>query len=175
MKRKIQYQPIKDAGKGPVAEKFTRELAFPVRGSPEQIEEGRRLMPEFSGDGLIPCVAQDAASGDVLMLGYMNREALSLTITSGYAHYWSRTRRKLWHKGERSGQSQKVESIYVDDDQDCILIKVSLTAGASCHVGYRSCFFRRLVATGKRAHFKLEFVEQTKVYDPVQAYEGNHE
>lgn len=175
MQREIQYRLIKDAGKGPVAGWFTRELAFSVRGSLKQIEEGCRLMPEFSGDGLIPCVAQDAVSGEVLMLGYMNREALSLTITSGYAHYWSRSRKRLWHKDERSGRTQQVESIYIDDDQDCVLLKVRLTGAAVWHVCYRSCFFRRLVTTGMRARFKLEFVEQAKVYGPVQAYGGKHE
>jgi len=120
--------------------------------------------------GLLPAIVQHADSGRVLMLGYMNREALSLTIQSGYAHYWSRSRRRLWRKGERSGQQQRVESILIDDDQDCVLLKVELTGGASCHVGYRSCFFRQLKVAGRRTDFSLRFLESVKVYNPAQAY-----
>lgn len=126
-------------------------------------------MPWFGPDGLIACIAQDAFTGEVLMLGCMNREALSLTIQSGYAHYWSRSRRRLWSKGERSGQQQRVESILIDDDQDCVLLKVELTGGASCDVGYRSCFFRQLKVAGRRTDFSLRFLESVKVYNPAQA------
>ena len=175
MQKTFTYQQSKAAGKGPVAARFAREFEFYSRGSVKKIEEGRSLMPRFSRDGLITCVTQDAASSDVLMLGYMNREALSLTIASGYAHYWSHSRKRLWHKGERSGQAQQVESIYVDDDQDCVLLKVRMTGGAACHVGYRSCFYRRLVTTDARTRFKLEFIEHAKVYDPAAAYGDNHE
>lgn len=167
----VEYCKVEHTTSGFIAERFSRPLRFPVRRSLKEIEEGGRLMPKFGDDGLIPCVTQDAVTGEVLMLGYMNREALSLTIQSRYAHYWSRSRGRLWHKGERSGQAQQVEEIYVDDDQDCVLIKVRLTAGASCHVGYRSCFFRRLAASAARGRFKLDFVEDAKVYDPAHAYQ----
>lgn len=153
-----------------VAQRYSRELPFPTRRDLRSVEEGELLMPRFGDDGLVPCIAQDAVSGEVLMLGYMNREALSLTITSNYAHYWSRSRRQLWVKGERSGQTQQVEQILIDDDQDCVLLKVSLTGGASCHVGYRSCFFRQLVVSNGSTSFRLRFLEDEKVYDPAQAY-----
>ena len=160
----------------PARESLSSELTFPKRGSVRQIEEGALFMPRFSSNGLIPCVTQDARSGEVLMLGYMNREALSLTIQTGFAHYWSRSRSKLWRKGERSGQSQKVREILIDDDQDCVLVKVHLTGGASCHVGYRSCFFRKLDDAKERTPFKLRFLEHRKVYDPIKAYgEPGHE
>jgi phosphoribosyl-AMP cyclohydrolase len=152
------------------------KLTFPKRASIRQIEEGELLMPRFSSNGLIPCVTQDARTGEVLMLGYMNREALSLTIQTCLAHYWSRSRSKLWHKGECSGQSQEVREILIDDDQDCVLIKVHLTGGASCHVGYRSCFFRKLDVPKASAPFRLRFLEHSKIYDPIKAYgEPGHE
>jgi len=157
-------------GRAYVTQRFSRELPFPKRRDLRSIEEGELLMPHFGEDGLIPCVAQEAVTGEVLMLGYMNREALSLTIQSGYAHYWSRSRAMLWHKGERSGQSQIVERILIDDDQDCVLLMVKLTGGASCHVGYRSCFFRQLRVDSGKTDFGLRFLENVKVYDPVKAY-----
>lgn len=147
-----------------------RSLSFPERGSVPEIEEGGRLMPKFDAAGLIACVTQDAASGEVLMLGYMNREALSRTIVTGYAHYFSRARQQLWRKGERSGQAQRVCALHIDDDQDCVLLKVELTGGASCHAGYRSCFFRRLIMAEGRTDFALDFLETHKVYDPQAAY-----
>lgn len=145
-------------------------MEFPARGSVAEIEEGARFMPLFDARGLIPCIAQDAASGEVLMLGWMNREALARTIETGWAHYWSRSRQQLWRKGERSGQAQRVRAILIDDDQDCLLIRVELTGGASCHVGYRSCFFRALDWAPGGSAFALRFLETEKVYDPVAAY-----
>ncbi|MCC9000807.1 MAG: phosphoribosyl-AMP cyclohydrolase [Candidatus Contendobacter sp.] len=141
-------------------------MEFPERGHVAEIEEGNRFMPTFDGAGLIPCVTQDAATGEVLMLGYMNQESLTKTIKTGYAHYWSRSRQTLWRKGEQSGQSQRVKRLLVDDDQDCVLIQVELTGGASCHVGYRSCFFRELQCESGRTDFSLQFLESAKVYDP---------
>jgi len=143
---------------------------FPSRGSLVDVEEGLRLMPFFDERDLIPCVTQHAASNEVLMLGWMNREALGLTIDSGFAHYYSRSRNGIWRKGERSGQTQIVHRILIDDDQDCLLIKVELTRGASCHVGYRSCFFRELNWTERQTDFSLRMLESSKVYDPQQAY-----
>lgn len=145
-------------------------MEFPERGHVAEIEEGNCFMPTFDGAGLIPCVTQDAATGEVLMLGYMNRESLTKTIKTGYAHYWSRSRQTLWRKGEQSGQSQRVKRLLVDDDQDCVLIQVELTGGASCHVGYRSCFFRELQCESGRTDFSLQFLESVKVYDPQSAY-----
>lgn len=145
-------------------------MLFPERGNLEQIEEGRQLQVLFDEKGLIPVVTQDSASLEVLMLGWMTREALEKTIASGFAHYWSRARQQIWRKGERSGQAQIVESIIIDDDQDCLLLKVRLTGGASCHVGYRSCFFRELNVANGTTDFSLTFLESEKVYDPQIVY-----
>lgn len=145
-------------------------MDFPERGRVAEIEEGNRLMPKFDDAGLIPCVTQDDATDEVLMLGYMNREALAKTIETGHAHYWSRSRQTLWRKGEQSGQGQRVKRLLVDDDQDCLLLRVELTGGASCHVGYRSCFFRQLHCESGNTDFSLAFLESVKVYDPLIAY-----
>jgi phosphoribosyl-AMP cyclohydrolase len=110
-----------------------------------EVEEGTQLQPKFDERGLIPCVTQDATTLEVLMVGFMNAEALALTIATREAHYWSRSRRTLWRKGEQSGLVQRVVRLLIDDDQDCVLLQVQIDGGASCHVGYRSCFFRALM------------------------------
>lgn len=146
-------------------------LTFASRTAIEQVEEGYDLAPKFDADGLIACVTTDAASGEVLMLGYMNREALQKTIQTGEAYYWSRARQVLWHKGATSGLVQKVEEIRVDDDQDAIWLRVALSAGhhsapASCHVGYRSCFYRTVeLQTGR-----IGYAETEKIFDPQEVY-----
>ena len=117
---------------------------FAARTSVEQVEEGAELAPKFDADGLIPAVTTDAANGELLMVGYMNAEALRKTIETGEAHYWSRSRQVLWHKGATSGLVQKVTELMIDDDQDCVWLKVAVAGGASCHVGYRTCFYRRI-------------------------------
>jgi phosphoribosyl-AMP cyclohydrolase len=99
----------------------------------------------WAADGLVPVIAQDAVSGRVLMFAFMNREALALTVQTGEAHYWSRSRGRLWHKGEQSGHVQRVESLDLDCDGDVLLARVSQGAGIACHTGRESCFFRRLV------------------------------
>lgn len=144
-------------------------VLFAPRLSIEQVEEGRQLAPKFDEHGLIACVTTDAASGEVLMLGCMNREALEKTIQTGQAHYWSRSRQTLWHKGATSGLVQKVREIRVDDDQDAIWLRVDVDGGASCHVGYRSCFYR-IVPHGADAAQPLVFAESAKVFDPVKLY-----
>jgi len=141
---------------------------FAPRLSVEQIEEGRALSPKFDAAGLIPVVTTDAESGDVLMMGVMNAEALQRTIEIGRAHYWSRSRECLWHKGATSGLVQKVVEIRIDDDQDAIWLRVRIEGGASCHVGYRSCFYRSVSAVPDGA--ALEFVETEKMFDPVEVY-----
>jgi phosphoribosyl-AMP cyclohydrolase len=98
----------------------------------------------WAQDGLVPAVAQEAASGRVLMVAWMNREALQKTVQTGEAHYWSRSRKKLWHKGEESGNAQKVKSIRLDCDEDVILIEVEQIGGIACHTGRHSCFFQKL-------------------------------
>ena len=131
----------------------------------EKIEEGLELVPKFDKDGLITAVAQDAATGQVLMVAYMNVEALELTLRTGNAVYFSRSRRKLWRKGEESGHTQKVQQVLVDCDQDCLVLKVRVDQG-QCHVGYQSCFYR---AVKPGSTTELERVAE-KVYDPKQAY-----
>lgn len=121
--------------------------------------------PQFDENGLIPAIAQDAKTGQVLMFAYMNRAALEATIQSGCATYFSRSRKKLWKKGEESGHIQKVEQILVDCDQDCIVLKVTVDAG-QCHVGYKSCFYR---ASKKGSDKELEFIAE-RVYDPRKVY-----
>ncbi len=131
----------------------------------KEIEQGLGFKPKFGSDGLITAIAQDAKTGQVLMVGYMNKESLALTISSGNATYYSRSRGKLWKKGEESGHVQKVEQILIDCDQDCIVLKVSVDSG-QCHVGYQSCFYRALKAGCDK---DLEFIAE-KVYDPDEVY-----
>lgn len=151
-------------------------VQFLPRTSIEQVEESQDLAPKFDADGLLPCVTTDADSGELLMQGYMNREALAKTIETGEAHYFSRSRQVLWHKGATSGLVQRVRELYIDDDQDCVWLKVDVAGGASCHVGYRSCFYRRVpVGEAFRAEadggeIRLEFTESEKVFDPVDVY-----
>lgn len=131
----------------------------------ETIEEGNDFTPRYDGNGLITAIAQDAKTNEVLMVAYMNEEAVKQTIETGQATYYSRSRKKLWKKGEQSGHIQKVERILVDCDQDCIVLKVSVDAG-QCHVGYQSCFYR---AIKKGNITQLEFIAE-KVYDPKKTY-----
>ena len=134
----------------------------------QNIEEGSEFSPKFDENGLIPAIAQDAKTGQVLMTAYMNRAALDSTIQTGFATYFSRSRQKLWKKGEESGHFQKVEQILVDCDQDCVILKVTVPPGRTgqCHVGYQSCFYRALK---KDSNKELEFVAK-KVYDPKKVY-----
>ena len=119
-------------------------MKFGPRVSVEQVEEGTELAPKFDDQGLIPAVTTDFDSGELLMHGYMNAEALERTIRTGEAHYFSRSRQALWHKGATSGLVQRVKELMVDDDQDCVWLRVEVVGGASCHVGYRSCFYRAI-------------------------------
>ena len=144
---------------------------FGQRTSVEQVEEGDELAPKFDADGLIPCVTTDHATGELLMVGMMNREAFARTIATGEAHYWSRSRKQLWHKGATSGLIQTVVEMRIDDDQDCVWLRVSIPGGASCHVGYRSCFYRKVPVGKERvAGAKLEFLEHEKAFDPKAVY-----
>ncbi len=149
----------------------SEESIFANRVSVEEVEEGTALAPKFDGDGLIACVTTDFTSGELLMHAYMNPEALKRTIESGEAHYWSRSRQQLWHKGATSGLVQKVREMRIDDDQDCVWLRVDVVGGASCHVGYRSCFYR-VVPVGEQrdSGSELRFAEQDKVFDPLKVY-----
>jgi phosphoribosyl-AMP cyclohydrolase len=146
--------------------------SFAPRTSVAQVEEGFELAPRFDDQGLIPVVTTDAVSGEVLMHGYMNAEALRRTLELGEAVYWSRSRQALWHKGATSGLVQKVVEVRVDDDQDAIWLRVEVRGGASCHVGYRSCFYRRVPVgpEGAAAGWRLVFTETEKVFDPDEVY-----
>jgi len=151
---------------------------FAPRTNKGDIEQGDRLAPKFAQDGTIPCVTTHADTGEVLMVAYMNAEALSKTIETGEVYYWSRSRNKLWKKGELSGLTQKVRQMLVDCDQDCIVLKVELgTASAdpgvqaSCHVGYRNCFYREVELGGPSGGgpAKLKVIGE-KVFDPDVVY-----
>ena len=131
----------------------------------KELEENLEFQPRFDDNDLITAIAQDATTGQVLMVAYMNSEALDETIRTGYGTYFSRSRGRLWRKGEESGHRQKIEQILVDCDQDCLVLKVAVDAG-QCHVGYQSCFYRALKGTADKS---LEFTAE-KVYDPKQAY-----
>ena len=146
-------------------------INFEKRKSIEQVEESSELAPRFDGNGLIPVVTTDYSSGEVLMQGYMNEEAFKQTIEIGEAVYYSRSRKTLWHKGKTSGLIQNVKEMRIDDDQDSIWIKVEVQGGASCHVGYRSCFYRSVSLENKNFNeIKLKFEEKEKVFDPKKVY-----
>ncbi len=121
-------------------------------------------IPDFSkSDGLLPAIAQDATTGEVLMLAYMNAESYAQTLTTGRAIYYSRSRGRLWAKGEESGNVQIIRGIYVDCDGDTILLKVEQVGGAACHEGYKSCFFREVAPEGLR-------VVTERIFDPDEVY-----
>ena len=148
------------------------EINFEKRKTIEQVEESTELAPKFDQDGLIPVVTTDFSSGEVLMQGYMNEEALKKTISLGEAVYYSRSRQTLWHKGKTSGLVQTIKEIRIDDDQDCIWLRVDVQGGASCHVGYRSCFYRSVPFGDNSSTTILKFEEKEKVFDPKKVY-GN--
>ena len=147
---------------------------FKARKSIEQVEESDELAPKFDEDGLIVVTTIDAQSGEVLMTGYMNQEALKKTIKTKEAHYFSRSRKSIWHKGKTSGFVQKVTEIRIDDDQDSIWLTVDIGDGASCHVGYRSCFYRSIplgpIDNGRK--IEMKFLEKEKKFDPEEVYKG---
>ena len=146
-------------------------IEFEPRTSIEQVEESPAFAPKFDENGLIPVITTDFQSGEVLMQGYMNREALRQTMILGEAVYFSRSRQTLWQKGKTSGLVQTIKEIRIDDDQDCIWLRVDVVGGASCHVGYRSCFYRSVPFGDKSAtSIKLTFTEKEKVFDPNDVY-----
>ena len=147
---------------------------FKKRDSVFEVEEGKFLSPKFDSQGLIPVITTDSKTGEVLMHGYMNSEALKKTIETKEAHYWSRSRKSIWHKGKTSGFIQKVIQIRIDDDQDSVWLSVDIGNGASCHVGYRSCFYRS-IPLGKidqSEKVEMKFEEKEKKFDPEKVYKG---
>ena len=147
---------------------------FKKRDNIKEVEEGKYLAPKFDENGLIPVITTDFQTGDILMHGYMNYESLKKTIETKEVHYWSRSRKKLWHKGQISGFVQIVKEIRIDDDQDSVWLSVDIGNGASCHVGYRSCFYRS-IPLGKiknEEELEMEFKEKKKIFDPKKVYKG---
>jgi phosphoribosyl-AMP cyclohydrolase len=132
-------------------------VPFPTASSKSDLEEGDVFTPRFDPDGLIGCIVTDVRDGAVLMFAYMNEEALRLTLDTGIAHYWSRSRQRLWRKGDTSGQQQKVKEIRTDCDQDVLLLRVEPGGdGGACHTGRRSCFYRRLAAAPERVGLLID-------------------
>ena len=147
---------------------------FKKRDNIKEVEEGKYLEPKFGENGLIPVITSDIKTGDILMHGYMNDEALRKTIETKEAHYWSRSRKQVWHKGKTSGFTQKIKEIRIDDDQDSVWLSVDIGNGSSCHVGYRSCFYRS-IPLGKidnARKIEMKFEEREKKFDPEKVYKG---
>ncbi len=162
---------IRERGVETVSDNVVPEGLFGKRKTVEQVEEGHELAPKFDPSGFIPCVTTDFQSGEVLMVAVMNREALAKTIETGEAFYYSRSRKQLWHKGATSGLIQRVVEMRIDDDQDCIWLRVEVTGSASCHVGYRSCFYRKVpVGAERKEDASLKFLESEKIFDPKKVY-----
>jgi phosphoribosyl-AMP cyclohydrolase len=137
-----------------------------------EIEESLSFAPQFGADGLVTAVVTDAKSGDVLMVAHMNKDALAKTIESGEAWYYSRSRQKLWKKGETSGHVQRVVELRVDCDQDALWLKVEQVGEGACHTGRRSCFYRA-VPLGQKGSARLEFRDADKGFDPGKVYKGS--
>ena len=145
---------------------------FKKRDNIKEVEEGKYLEPKFDENGLIPVITTDSKNGGILMHGYMNDEALKKTIETKEAHYWSRSRKKIWHKGQISGFVQTIKEIRIDDDQDSVWLSVDIGNGASCHVGYRSCFYRSIPLGNIKnvQELEMEFKENKKIFDPKKVY-----
>ena len=145
---------------------------FKKRDNIKEVEEGKYLSPKFDENGLIPVITTDFQTENILMHGYMNYEALKKTIETKEVHYWSRSRKRLWRKGQISGFIQKVKEIRIDDDQDSVWLSVDIGNGSSCHVGYRSCFYRS-IPLGKiknEEELEMKFKEKEKTFDPEKIY-----
>jgi len=152
------------------------QFMFKKRDNIKDVEEGKYLSPKFDENGLIPVVTTDFRTGELLMHGYMNDKALKKTIETKEAYYWSRSRKNIWHKGQVSGFIQKVKEIRIDDDQDSVWLSVDIGSGSSCHVGYRSCFYRS-IPLGKikdEEKLEIEFKETEKTFDPKKIYKDEH-
>lgn len=143
--------------------------------SKHELEENLNFTPKFDDNGLIPCVTTCAKSDDVLMFAFMNEESLLKTIQTGEAHYWSRSRQSLWHKGATSGYTQKITEMRTDCDQDCIWIKVDVhdqnDKSAACHTGRKTCFYRQIQIDPKAdLNTELQFIDAERVFDPNDVY-----
>ncbi len=147
---------------------------FKKREKVKEIEEGKYLSPKFNEEDLIPVITMDAKSKEILMHGYMNDEALKKTIETKEVYYWSRSRKKIWYKGEASGFKQKVVEMKIDDDQDAVWLTVDIGNGISCHVGYRSCFYRNIPLGQIKdlEQIEMDFKERKKLFDPEKIYKN---
>lgn len=144
---------------------------FSERRTVEQVEESRDLAPKFDENGLIPVVTTDHGTGELLMHGYMNEAAFLKSIETAEAHYYSRSRKTVWHKGATSGLIQNIVEMRIDDDQDAVWLRVKVAGnGSSCHVGYRSCFYRSVPTGSVDRRIELDFEEDSKVFDPSEVY-----
>ena len=144
---------------------------FKKRENVVEIEEGNLLSPKFDNEGLIPVITMCSQTKEILMHGYMNIEAFKKTIETKEAHYYSRSRKAIWHKGKTSGFVQKVKEVRIDDDQDSVWLVVDIGDGASCHVGYRSCFYRSVpLGSESDEPVQLLFTETEKNFDPNAVY-----
>jgi len=144
--------------------------AFLPRGSAQEIEEGQNFTPKFDAGGLIACVVTDVETGALLMVAHMDAQALERTISTGEAWFYSRSREKLWRKGEISGHVMRVAEIRVDCDQDVLWLKVDAAGGGACHTGRRSCFYRAVVRNTPDAPLTLAFRDHDRVFDPAKVY-----
>lgn len=144
---------------------------FAARGSASDIEEGLRLQPKFDAAGVLPAIVSDAATGDVLMLAWINAEALALSIETGLAHFWSRSRNRLWKKGEESGNMLRIVEMRTDCDQDAIWMKVAIGGlGAACHTGRHSCFYRAIPVGGGQIDKDMQPIDAAPKFDPKAVY-----
>jgi phosphoribosyl-AMP cyclohydrolase len=151
---------------------MSTSVTFPSRTTTPEIELGHLLQPKFGADGMIPCITVDDATGEVLMFAFMNAESLAQTIETQKATYWSRSRAKVWVKGEESGNVLHVVDLFVDCDQDVLLLRVKNAGLGACHNGYTSCFYRKLARAanpGNPATLKLEFAAE-RAFDPATVY-----
>ena len=144
---------------------------FNERKSIHQVEESTEFAPKFDQNGLIVVTTVDVSNDQILMTGYMNKEALEKTIATKEAYYYSRSHQSIWHKGATSGFVQKVREILIDDDQDALYMRVEIPKnGASCHVGYKSCFYRKIKLEDNQNNVELEDLGHKKVFDPKKVY-----
>lgn len=147
------------------------DFSFAPQGSHHEVEEGLAFAPKFDRDGLIPAIVTDADSGGVLMFAWMNADALKATVETGAAHFWSRSRAKLWRKGETSGHGLAVIEMRVDCDQDALWLSVRVAGtGAACHTGRKSCFYRKVAAGEGALGAPLTPVDDERLFDPAKTY-----
>ena len=154
-----------------------KKIVFTKRTSIKQIEEGSVLCPKFNSHNLLPCITVESKTKEILMFSYINSLAFKKSLVTNRAHYFSRSRKAIWLKGETSGMYHLIKKIFIDDDQDCVIFEVKLTKPikggkeASCHVGYKSCFYRKVVVKNN-GDVSLKFTEKQKSFNPEIVYEG---